>query len=645
MYLKAKLHLKGANLNLRKFETNSLQLREKIANNEQRSHEGGGAQSSGDVPEQDPAVRQVLGIDWDIKNDQLLFDVSEVACLMKEMDQTKRNVISLATRFYDPLDVISPVTVRFKQLFQKLCEKQVEWDEPLTRELVTEWESLTSDLQQFAPIMISRHYPRTLGGKSFSLTGFCDASQKAYAAVIYIRAARGDVIHTQFVCSKTRVAPVKKMTIPRLELLSALLLARLTSTVQRALEPELQLEDTRCYTDSTVALSWITGLDKEWKQFVINSRQDTEPCSTQLLETLCWNSESRRYSSRGVSSLELQGKIELWLNGRNLTIVDHNTESEEMATLPQECLTEMRGKRGKSTTVLTTQASPMVVLPCENYSCLKRLIRITVYILKFVNTTRARRDHAASSASQANCALTAGDLDMALTYWIKISQLCMLKTKNFDQWKSQFGLYLDDSGIWRCGGRLGNSDIPEQTKHPILLSKDHHLALLIVQESHKKVMHGGVKATLTEVRSRYWIVQGRNFVRRVLRKCTVCRRFQGGPYTSPPAPPLPSFRVNEARPFSYTGVDFAGPLYVRDSVSSTTARKVWLCLYTCCTDIVPDVTAKAFIQCFRRFTARRGFPTQMISDNAKTFKAASRVVASLVETKIVHAFLSDLGIK
>ena len=233
----------------------------------------------------------------------------------------------------------------------------------------------------------------------------------------------------------------------------------------------------------------------------------------------------------------------------------------------------------------------------------------------------------------------------------KVSQSSMLETKNFDQWKSQFWLYQDDSGIWRCGERLSNSDISEQTKYPILLSKDHHLALLIVRESHKRVMHGDVKATLTEVRSRYWIVQGRNFVRGVLHKCTVCRRFQGGPYTSPPAPPLPSFRVNEAQPFSYTGVDFAKPLYVRDSVSSTTTRKVWLSLYTCCTtraihlDIVPDMTAEAFIRCFRRFTARRGFPTRMISDNTKTFKAASRVVASLVETTIVHAFLSDLGIK
>ena len=136
-----------------------------------------------DETRQEPVLHQVLGVDWDVKNDQLLFDVSDVAQLMKDTEPKKRNAISLATRLYDPLGVISPVTVRFKQLFQKLCEKQVDWDEHLTEELLTEWESLTSDLQQFGPLKIPRCYPQTMDGQSYSLRGFCDASQKAYAAV------------------------------------------------------------------------------------------------------------------------------------------------------------------------------------------------------------------------------------------------------------------------------------------------------------------------------------------------------------------------------------------------------------------------------------------------------------------------------
>ena len=141
-------------------------------------------------------------------------------------------------------------------------------------------------------------------------------------------------------------------------------------------------------------------------------------------------------------------------------------------------------------------------------------------------------------------------------------------------------------------------------------------------------MHSGVAATLTELRSKYWVVKGRQLVKRILYECVTCCRFQGKPYCPPPPPPLPSFQINEAKPFSYTGVDFAGPLYVKDMVVSS-PRNVWICLYTCCVTravhlgIVPDMTLQAFIRSFKCFTSRRRFPVRIVSDNAKTFKAAA----------------------
>ena len=228
---------------------------------------------------------------------------------------------------------------------------------------------------------------------------------------------------------------------------------------------------------------------------------------------------------------------------------------------------------------------------------------------------------------------TTEDVSAALVYWLKVSQSALPQAKRFQLWSQQFGLFRDSSGIWRCSGRLGNSAVPPEAKHPILLDKDHHLTNLILNECHERVMHGGVKATLTELRSRYWIVRGRQLVKKVLHKCVICRRFQAKPYHSLPAPQLPSFRVNEAQPFSYTGVDFAGPLYVRETIAST-SRKAWICLYTCCVtravhlEVVPDMTAQAFIRSFKRFTSRRGFPVRVISDNAKTFKSAARTLAA-----------------
>lgn len=169
--------------------------------------------------------------------------------------------------------MISPLTFRFKMLFQQLCEERTEWDEPLAGKSRSAWEGLASDLRQATPISIPRCCIEGEKGlvRSYSLQGFCDASLRAYAAVIYLQADTETGVFPQFLCAKTSVAPVKGFTIPRLELMSALLLARLISSVGRAQQSEVKLEEPTCYTDSQVALYWIQGEAKEWKQFVQNS--------------------------------------------------------------------------------------------------------------------------------------------------------------------------------------------------------------------------------------------------------------------------------------------------------------------------------------------------------------------------------------
>ena len=188
--------------------------------------------------------------------------------------------------------------------------------------------------------------------------------------------------------------------------------------------------------------------------------------------------------------------------------------------------------------------------------------------------------------------------------------------------------------MWRCGGRLQNASISFSSKHPILLPKGHPLTTLIVQSAHQRVQHNGVKETLSEVQSKYWIIQGRSLVKALIHKCVVCRRFEGRPFNPPPAPPLPSFRVTEAPPFTYTAIDFAGPMYVgREKREGS--NKVWICLFTCCVtlavhlDLVRDMSTLTFIRAFKQFSARRGLPRRVLSDNAKTFKAAAKLLKTI----------------
>ena len=324
-----------------------------------------------------------------------------------------------------------------------------------------------------------------------SLKGFCDASLKAYAAVVYIECHTGTEVSRRFVCAKSRIAPLKKITIPRLELLSALLLSRLITTVQEALKPELEITAIDCYTDSQVALCWIRGTHREWKQFVHNRVTEIRA----LVPPVHWKHcpgilNPADIPSRGVTSTEMPQKVELWLHGPdNLGGMESEQPQED---LPEECITELKKKETQPAAVsLITHSTLDEIFPCTRFNSLKKLVRVTGYVLKFIAILK--KTHRASKE------LSPEDLEAALVYWVKISQKSLFQEKEFNMWSHQFRLFQDNLGLWRCEGRLANSDVLTLSKHPIFLNRSHHIATLVVCDCHEQTMHGGVKSTLTEV--------------------------------------------------------------------------------------------------------------------------------------------------
>lgn len=120
-------------------------------------------------------------------------------------------------------------------------------------------------------------------------------------------------------------------------------------------------------------------------------------------------------------------------------------------------------------------------------------------------------------------------------------------------------------------------------------------------------------------------------MKKIISRCTVCRRYEGRGFKVPPQPDLPEFRLSQKPAFTYVGVDYAGPLYIKELNCSTT-KKVYILLFTCCStravhlELATDLSADVFIRCLRRFTARRGLLEIIVSDNAKTFKSAAKVL-------------------
>ena len=118
-------------------------------------------------------------------------------------------------------------------------------------------------------------------------------------------------------------------------------------------------------------------------------------------------------------------------------------------------------------------------------------------------------------------------------------------------------------------------------KFPLLLPKDSHFTELIVLETHARVLHNGVRDTLAELRQTYWIPHGRQMIKKILKRCTLCKKIEGPSFRPVASPPLPLSRMTEGQAFQVTGVDYAGPLFIRGANKSDPAVKVYICLFTC----------------------------------------------------------------
>lgn len=179
---------------------------------------------------------------------------------------------------------------------------------------------------------------------------------------------------------------------------------------------------------------------------------------------------------------------------------------------------------------------------------------------------------------------------------------------------------------------------------PNILPREHPFTSLVICDAHHPVGHNVVKETLREVRRKYWIVRGRRLIQALIHRCTTCRKHEGTPFKGPPPPPLLEFRIKEDPAFSYTGVDFAGPLFVRNGTLNG-GSKVWICLFTSLVtraihfDVVTNLSTTTFIRCLKRFTARRGLPRKFLSDNGKTFKAAAKFLSTVFKDETVQELL------
>jgi len=596
--------------------------------------------------------QKVLGHSWNIEADCI-----SVTSAIKEMTnaETKRTVLQTVASLYDPLGLFSPVILRGKQLIQNLWKKKIDWDQEIDEGDQREWSQIKKDLSQIQKEEIKRcvTLPKSKEEITTNLVCFCDASEKAYACCIYLHQQTQSASKVELIFSKSRLAPVKELTIPKLEILAVLIGVRCVQFIKNQMD--IPLNNTYLYTDSKCVLHWIFS-SKDLPIFIKNRVNEIKSHQDINFGYVPTKQNAADISSRGMS-LENLNKCDLWWHGPSFLQKDvsswtsTNTQDPESSVNDcdhSSCLltTETEEKKEES----VEMKSPFGI-DLARYSSLTKVLRVTAYCSRFVKRLRGKK--------QQTDFLTSCELQCASNMWLKYVQNSEFKDVKGNLTKSksnnliqQLGLFIDNEGIIRCKGRVENSTLSFGAKCPVLLPKHGLYTEMVVQKAHSDILHSGVSQTLSKVRNNYWITHGRSVIKCVLKKCNVCRKCEGGPYKMPNMPPLPKSRVSESKPFTVTGLDYLGPVYIKTHQDSP---KVWICLFTCTVtravhlEIVNDMTSEEFLLAFRRFIAQHGVPREVISDNALQFKAADKLLANVLN-KVIHCedvqnYATNKGIK
>ena len=345
VYNNSKQIMKEASFNLRKWHSNSTELLKFIHNEEATvPYTKPSDIIEGSVTEEDESYTKttvgnnsqpneksvkILGTTWNTETDEFQFELNELIKLVKSLPLIKRSFLKIFAKIFDPLGILSPFTIVLKCIFQSICVEGLDWDDEWQEPYREIWNSFLTDFLQLERIRVPRCYFNTsTQPTNTQFHSFSDASKKAYAAVTYLRSTYDDGhIETRLVAAKTCVAPIKTQTIPRLELLSAVISARLSKSIARCLPFHKSIECTY-WTDSTTTLQWIQN-DKPWRQYVQQRVEEIRQLTPRQRWRHCLGNENPAdLPSCGLSAEELIDN-KLWREGRH--------KSQRIGQIPSTC--------------------------------------------------------------------------------------------------------------------------------------------------------------------------------------------------------------------------------------------------------------------------------------------------------------------
>ncbi|UYV74943.1 hypothetical protein LAZ67_12001873 [Cordylochernes scorpioides] len=563
----------------------------------------------------------VLGLFWNLRTDELTCDLRSFAKKMEPGKVTRRKILSAAHSLFDPIGFTCPFTIIPKMLLQESYGVKAGWDTDLSEDISRRFNAWLSQLTEVDKLKIPRCVVQSQDRRTWTLHVFMDSSNAAFAACAYLRSGFPGSVQVQLLMARSRVAPMKNTTIPRLELVACEIGSRLAVHIKSMME----FEDIpiTLWTDSTTALAWIKR-DMNWSVFVAGRVKKIRQNSS----VIDWRHVPGKENpadipSRGASISQLittrwwEGPV--WLK---------KEEQFWTQSVEKESIEEVNSELRKAVVTHCNIEKGDMLAKITQFSNYHKILRMVAHWRRFLDWLQRKRSNKITKGP-----ITMEEMTLAEERVIRLVQQCSFEGVKDKKFKN-LRVYEDESGLLRVKCRFVPVEKVDAHSYPMVMPSNGVTGQLI-WSYHRLMCHAGVQSLHANLRERYWILNSRRTIRNEIRPCARCRRFRAQPCYVEEGP-LPRDRVRVGPAFDVTGVDMTGPLHLKGN------KKYWIAIFTCATyraihlELCTSLTTETFIGAMRRFVARRGRPSTIYSDNGLNFVGCKNLFSSLDWNKIVE---------
>ena len=595
----------------------------------------------------------LLGHKWDKEEDKFTFKKENVVGLLEGF--SKRSCLKFLAQLWDPIGLVSPVTIKFRIDLQGLWSSGYSWDDILPESTQQTWLENIQSINDLLSFQFDRKLKPSGALGVPQIHGFSDGGEQAYGAVIFLRwKLAGGNYHCVPVMTKAFVAPLRKKSIPRLELLGCLALARMYDTCVKALEfTNAQDWERFFWVDSSTVLSWIRTPPREFRPFVsARVAEIQETIGANQIRYIKSNYNPADALTRGIDLNHLmkwsQGPSflglseEKWPNFQDHT--QNNTRVDDLEVLKEKKTFQKAGKHHSASVEVypeldrpESEENPILLHLLKTCSTYSKIRRTLAYIRRFIHNARKINPKSGPISVQ--------ELKAAETHLLKWGQFHVDEESLDKKLVAKKG----EDGIFRAHGRLEDVRyLPEDLRKPIILPQDHPFVNLLLRDLHERRGHCGYKSLIHEARKRFWIIGLRRMAKTVTSKCVICRKLRKRPLNQLMGQ-IPYLRVAAGFPaFSNTAMDMFGPVQIK--LGRKTLKEAQVIIFACMTtravhlELVTDKTSDAFLMAFRRFACLRGYPSVCWSDHGTNFVGAQGYLKEVVQNwdvPKVKSVLSD----